>query len=162
VIVLVLVIVLAVGAAMLMLANGLGQFANRTPITEVAVGQCFDGMALPPADNENVGAQLALVIGVVLVECAEPHDAELAARFYWAGGAEAYPGSGAVESYSASECRARFRDYVGVDFDDSALELTYTYPLESQWATAQRSFECIVMGPGGETKLVGSIRDSRR
>jgi hypothetical protein len=155
------VLAVAVAAFVFMLANGFGALGSRTPIGEVAVGECFDGLTAGSTDAEIGGSQLALILGVLVVDCAEPHDAELVGRFDWTGG-DAFPGAAAVERHSEQGCRDLFREYVGTDFELSTLELTYTHPVEAQWNAGVRTFECIALAPAGEDKLVGSVRGSRR
>lgn len=160
--VLVGILVVAIGAFIALFGSGLGTLADRTPVADVAVGECFDGVTAGASETDNAAAQLALVLGVIRVDCAEPHDAELIARFGWSTESTDYPGTTQVEQFSADTCRLRFAEYVGTEFDFSQLEMTYTYPLEPQWAAGNQSFECIALAPIGEDKLTGSVRNSGR
>lgn len=160
--VLVGVLVVAIGAFIALFGSGLGTLADRTPIGQIDVGECFDGVTAGASETDNAAAQLALLLGVVRADCAEPHDAELIARFGWPTETTEYPGTSQVESFSAETCGARFGEYVGTVFDRSRLEMTYTYPLEPQWSAGERTFECIALAPVGEGKLTGSVRNSRR
>lgn len=155
-------LVVAIGAFLVMLASGVGNaLVGRTPIAEVAVGQCFNGMTAAGGGAESTGSQLALILGVLVVDCAEPHDAELIGRFDRTGDG-AYPGEAELARYSEEGCRERFANYVGTDFELSTLELTYTYPVEAQWSAGVRSFECMVVAADHEQRLVGSVRGTRR
>jgi hypothetical protein len=163
VIVLVGVLVLAVIGFIAFIGSGLGDLmANRTPIGDVTVGQCFDGFSAGDADEGSPSFELAILLGVTVVDCAEPHDGELIGRVQWTQAGVEYPGQQALEDHAAEGCHALFGDYVGIGYDASALEMFYTYPLPPQWQAGARSFECIVHAAAGEEKLTGSVRNSGR
>ncbi|HWH37564.1 MAG TPA: septum formation family protein [Candidatus Limnocylindrales bacterium] len=159
VVVVALVVFVGLGLVGGLLAYAMSGLAGRTPIEQVPVGACFDGIG-PTATGGDSSSVLALFFGVSLVDCAEPHDAELVGRFDWSGPTTDFPGEPALASHSESGCRERFREYVGRDFDLSVYELVYTYPPEPQWRSGKRSFECIVHLPAGQ--LEGSVHHSQR
>jgi hypothetical protein len=126
-----------------------------TAVDDVQVGQCFDGGRL--AENR------ALIVGVTIIDCADEHDGELIARFDWQGGETTrdYPGEERMVEFAEAGCRREFRLYVGLDFDLSRLDLTYTYPVQLSWLAGVRSVECLALAPAGQ-KLTESVRGSRR
>jgi hypothetical protein len=137
--------------------------SGYVPLYQVQVGQCFDYDPAPMDDD--------IIPDVRVVDCAEPHDAELIGRFAWQAPAGeddqsslAYPGLDVLAAYAAPGCEQAFREYVGIDYRDSELFLSHGIPLRSSWLDRAhgRNFECIVSSWTGGSKLTGSARDSRR
>ncbi len=120
---------------------------------EVAVGQCFD-MIL---DKDDAGF-LAAAIG----SCDVPHQAELVGRFQLPDPIDApYPGDSSINKASEDRCRSAFGEYVGVDYDDSGLQLTYYTPTELIWVGGDRLVQCIVEGTSANplNKSVKGLRE---
>lgn len=61
-----------------------------------------------------------------------------------------HAGEDPVVEFADAGCRREFVPYVGIDFELSALEMTYSYPLGRTWITGSRSFEFIVHGTAQE------------
>lgn len=74
---------------------------------------------------------------------------------------EEYPGDEAVQALADSRCLGPFRDYVGIDYVDSSLFLTYLLPSVRSWDEGDREIVCIaqVLDASG---MEGSVRDSLR
>ena len=93
------------------------------------------------------------------VPCDDPHDSEVYAVYDLAGSSE-FPGDKRVERTSDNGCRERFRGFVGRDYDDSALQITYWPPTREAWAMDDREVICAVFVSGDQA--TGSLRNSRR
>ena len=145
-------------AALGILGSSLGNFMEGTSLNDVAVGQCFNGGRATGSDETTI------VNSVELVGCAEPHESELIASFVYAGpgSAGSYPSLVDLTAYSESECSARFGQYVGVTFNESAFEMTYVYPLSTGWLVGDRAMQCIAHPPLGQLTMSGSVRGARR
>jgi hypothetical protein len=158
--VVVVLLLLLLGVAVILLAGGLGSLGERTPLTEVAVGQCFDGIQASDFSGDAPQLDLAALLGVTLVDCSMSHQGELIGRVFYGGGT--FPGDQQMEAFAVDSCRDAFQDYVGRSFDLSALEMTYFYPQRASWNQGDRAVECIAHPPPGVGKESGSVRDSRR
>jgi Septum formation len=111
-------------------ARGLGQ-------STALVGSCLDENGEP-------------------VDCASPHDSELYALVDLPDGP--WPGQKEVDAASEQPCLDQFAGYVGVSYDDSALDFGYVTPDEESWGAGDRQVWCIVGDPAGP--LTGSVRGS--
>ena len=131
---------------------------SGTALQDVTVGQCFNGARAQP------GTSSAVVFGVEVVECTAPHTSELAARLNYPGGATgvAYPGVESVRVYAQQECRDGFADYVGVSFEESILDMTFIYPIESNWRSGDYSIQCVIHPQEGQETASESFRNSGR
>lgn len=97
---------------------------------------------------------------IQVLPCADPHAFEVFATSELPEGA--YPGIGEADAQAQEFCRAEFLTFIGVDYDDSALELQYFYPVESEWNDdGGRAVVCLVGNAEGEP-ATGTLRDSRR
>jgi hypothetical protein len=138
------------------LGSGLGTFMEGSSLDEVAVGQCFDGGRAAGIDSVTV------IFNVETKDCAEPHESELIASFQYTGPQIDDYQEAALVSYSETECKVRFGQYVGLSFEASVYGMTYVYPLEGSWGLGDRSIECIGHPPDGQQTMVGSMRGVRR
>jgi hypothetical protein len=145
-----------------MLGSNLGNLGTRTPIEDVGVGQCFNGIKNSDfAGGEQVSP--GMLFGVEVVDCAEEHEGELVARVSWpAGRGNEYPGDEEMATYAFNACSDAFGDYVGVSFESSTYEMTYIYPQQRSWTQGTRSIECLVHPPAGTDRHTGTVRDTRR
>ena len=50
----------------------------------------------------------------------------------------------------------------GVSFDESILDMTFVYPLESNWQSGDYSIQCVVHPQDGQETASESFRNSRR
>jgi len=104
----------------------------------LTIGQCFD-----PISDADTGYLLA----ARLKSCDQPHLKEVVGTPSLADAVDApYPGDSAVKAASEAACDAAFREYVGIDFDESALAMTYYWTDESGWIAGDRSAFCTVDG----------------
>ena len=121
--------------------------AARIPVTEFLAGDCFD-------DPESVEVE-----DVAGLPCDVPHDNEVYAIFDHEGTDQSWPGVDALNEYSYLSCVDRFTDYVGSDYIDSRLEVSFLSPLEAGWIEGDREIVCFVFDLD-LAKLTESMRDS--
>jgi hypothetical protein len=121
--------------------------AQNTDVFTIAVGDCL---------NDTTGT----VSEVPQVDCAVPHDFEVYYDFE-VDGDGAYPGEDAITAEADSGCETAFPDFVGIDYESSALDYSYYYPTEESWTdAADRLISCIITDPDVQTtgSLAGAAR----
>ncbi len=101
------------------------------------------------------------VTGVTRVPCDDAHQMEVFALVPDAGaGGEAYPGPDALKAFADGACAERFADYVGVDYRDSELFLTYLLPSTRGWGEGDTTVTCLVTTTGAT--LTSSVAGTGR
>lgn len=140
---------LAPGLVAAALAVATGVLAACTAVTDVKVGDCYDG-----GDSAEVST-------VTSKACTEAHDAEVFATLTHPDAQGTYPGSVTLQFYADDECVKAFEPYVGVPFGDSDLNISYLTPTEDGWGSGDYVVTCVLTGPNDE-KLTGSMKDARR
>jgi hypothetical protein len=103
---------------------------------DLVVGDCFD----PIADNDDdslLAGQIRACDSRHLMEVVGTPDFEEPLG-------EPYPGIPEIDRRAEEACRLAFREYVGVDFDDSRLAATFYSPPEEFWLAGDRSILCVV------------------
>jgi hypothetical protein len=115
------------------------------------VGDCID-------DDFGNGA----VMKVPLVDCAEPHTAEVYHAERLPDGD--YPGIEPVKEAAVEACLDSFERFAGIDYDDSQhLDFAWYYPTEGSWSTGDREVLCLLMRIDPETgttlPTIGTLRD---
>jgi len=161
--VVVVLAILIVALAAVLIGAGLGNVGQRTPLENVAVGQCFDGIKASDFSGSGPQVSSGMLFGVTVVDCAEPHESELGGRVTWpATRGDAYPGDAAMELFAFNSCTDAFLEYVGLDFQQSLLNMTYIYPQQRSWNEGTRTSECLIHPPAGVDKEAGTARNSNR
>lgn len=152
-IILALLLVVAVAALAILAPGPFGRLFDAirpgtTPVTELAEGQCFDGLGDVTEDG--------FVIAVTVVDCAAPHEAELYATFTHPDAAT-YPGEEAVTSMADQGCVDRFDSFAGISYARSTLEATYLFPTAVSWREGDRVIQCVLHSGDGQP-LTESMR----
>ncbi|GAA3529435.1 septum formation family protein [Aeromicrobium panaciterrae] len=93
---------------------------------------------------------------VEVAPCAKEHSSEIYATFELEDGD--FPGDKQVDELAGQGCYDRFETFVGISYDDSALDMTYLLPLEDSW-DVDRGVACMVMADGATT---GSFKGAKR
>ena len=93
----------------------------------------------------------------VVVDCETRHVHEVFAVFDLPAGP--YPGKRAVAAAAEKGCTIRFRDFVGIRYGRSYLDLGMLYPLGREGWADSRGVTCLVSGPA---KSTGTYQGSRR
>lgn len=136
----------ALAAAAALALSGCAQGASgaeQMPITQVAVGQCF---------NTDAEYRLAFV-----VECAEPHRFEVVKGLELDAGA--WPGDAAIQERVDAECPDAFAAYTGRDVATETEYLSQAFgPTEQSWtAENDHRIVCIAATANGEP-TTGSVK----
>jgi hypothetical protein len=123
-------------------ARGYGVEINpdRTDITDLAVGDCFNGF-------EDVGN------AVTTVDCAEEHDSELFHVVTVPGSVTEFPDVDEEHLWLEHEdaCLGRvFEDYIGASHESSGWDVYTFRPTERAWAEGDRTVQCVVYSLDGQ------------
>lgn len=111
---------------------------------ELRVGDCF----VPPEDVESELSE------VRAVPCEEPHRHEVYAMVQWTDG-DLRPDDERLGTFADNECLDEFEPYVGRDYFDSSLVLTYLLPSIRSWnEVADRSIVCVARSGSELTRSV--------
>lgn len=124
-------------------------------VDELRVGDCISDDR-PPDRTEGP----ASVMLVHAVPCSEPHHNEVFARTAFPASLTRYPEDDDISKHAGQACMPHFRDYVGIDFADSELNLGFIYPDERGFLAGKRYIVCYVAGSGGST--TGSLKGAER
>jgi hypothetical protein len=125
---------------------------DNTDVFTIKVGDCL-----------NDGGVEGEVSEVPTVDCAEPHDSEAYASIMMDDGD--FPGDQAVEDQAVADCTTEFNSFVGVDYQDSALDFAYYYPTEESWANGDREILCLIVdvdADGNPIQSTGSLENAGR
>lgn len=122
----------------------------------IKVGDCM----APEGEMDSLtteGAEETEVESVSAVPCSEPHDSEAYHIFDMTE--EDYPGTTAVTEAADVGCEAAFEAYVGVDYYDSTLGISYLYPSADTWSVGDREIVCVIFSMDSEL-LTGTAKGS--
>ncbi|OWY63040.1 hypothetical protein B7486_55230 [cyanobacterium TDX16] len=112
--------------------------AEDISVSELEVGTCFDDPAFAAEGT-------ATVSETTEVQCFDPHDAEVYAIVrYTQDEQDPYPGEDAAQEYADDQCFDRFEDFVGVPYEESALDIATLWPTEDSWDDGDREATCAV------------------
>ena len=130
-------------AAVVVLVTG----GSQVILEDLAVGDCFDETPIGEIQS------------VPLVPCEEPHDLEVYAIVVLGTATEPFPGQAAVDEEGAFACLDRFEAFIGISYQQSALDISFITPSPESWEIGDRTVICSVYRLDGQ-KLVGTARDS--
>lgn len=111
--------------------------------TDLRVGDCVNDLK----DSNNL-------LSLPAVPCANPHEGEVFAVFDLPEGP--YPGAASVDDQVNVSCSERLPSYSQGAFEDPAIGLFVSYPLEVNWRLGDREVVCIATSLSGRT--TGSLR----
>jgi hypothetical protein len=121
--------------------------AEEQTVFAVEKGDC---LASEPSGGE--------VSEVPTVGCEEPHTSE---AFHVATiDAEELPSSAEIEQLVEEECVAEFESFVGMPYEQSALEVIWLEPTQESWEQGDRELVCLVTDPAAQT--TGSLEGANR
>ena len=121
--------------------------AEDETVFALAVGDC---LASDPSGEE--------VSEVPTIDCAQPHDSEV---FHTATiDGDELPSAAEIEVVVQEECLAAFEGFVGMAYEESALEVTWLEPTPESWDQGDRELVCMVVDPAGQT--TGSLQGASR
>lgn len=113
-------------------ASGEITAGSDADVFSLQVGDCLDMSAVAAAES---------VDSMPTVPCDEEHDAELFHEITLEG--ESFPTD--VTDQADQGCTAAFADFIGLDYMESALELSYLHPTSDSWDQGDRTIQCIVI-----------------
>lgn len=121
--------------------------SSDASVFSLRVGDCLSDTA----DEE--------VTSVPTVPCAEPHDNEAYATTQLPDGD--YPGEDAVATAGDTYCYEQFPTFVGMAYEESALEYSTMLPTQVSWEQGDdREVLCLVYSPEGQT--TGTLKGAAR
>ncbi|MEE8601052.1 septum formation family protein [Euzebya tangerina] len=130
--------------------------AACTPsVVEFTIGECVN---LPDGEE---------ITDYDTVDCAEPHDAEVFALPQMPDGEDAPFNQTAVSEFASQRCQGdEFANYVGTDYESSAIWASSLTPSQDSWDNANdREIVCLLVGEpledgSGFAQLTGSKQNS--
>jgi hypothetical protein len=144
---------MAIGAATVALAGCslLGQVGGGTGTDDGGTGEGTDtdAFSIKVGDCLNDASVAEEVTSVPVIECSEAHDSEAYASIIMPDGD--FPGDDAVTTAAEDGCLAEFEGYVGIPYEESALEISYYFPTEASWGNGDREILCTVYDPNGQS-----------
>jgi Septum formation len=146
---LILGVIALVGVAVGVLAVVTHGFRPKTVVTVTYRPPAVFG--LRPGQCVNSGSD---ALTVVVVSCAQPHDAEVFAAFTLP--AAAWPGASAVGADASNGCESRLDSYIDPQLAAAGLTQDYVYPNQAAWQAGERTVVCEVRAESGQ--LTGSVR----
>lgn len=121
---------------------------------DVGVFRLREGDCIAEAADDDV------IDSLPVVPCSEPHQLEIYHVFDLPDGD--YPGDAEVRDLSAQGCLGAFRSFVGVDFSESAYDVTPLRPTAESWEQIDdREVLCALFEVGGGLRT-GSAEGSAR
>jgi len=121
-------------------------FGNSTSAFNMKVGQCIQ---IPDGDR---------VSSFETAECTAEHDGEVYHTLQLTD--STLPSDSEMEDKATSACSDAFEDYVGTPYEESALEIYWTYPTSQTWSRGDREIVCIAT-PTDSSKLTQSVKGSK-
>lgn len=128
---------------------------NEVSAFELGIGDCFDV-------TERAGDDGAVVETVTLVDCDEPHRAEVfAIETIEAADTDPFPGVEERDATAMGLCEPGFEEFVGIPAVESELALVWLAPTEESWDDGDREVTCAVSATGDE-RLEESVAGAAR
>jgi Septum formation len=114
-------------------------------VFDVSVGDCM-------TDQASAGE----VSDVPVVPCEQPHASEVFHTYEVPG--DTFPGD--FTQITTEQCMPAFQQFVGMAYEQSALEVTTLEPTSQTWAEGDRELVCIIVDPAGN--VTGSLQGANR
>lgn len=127
--------------------------SSDADVFSLKVGDCFN-----QETSEETSEETTEVSSVPTVPCAEPHDNEAYAASDMPDGD--FPGDQAVSDAADTFCYDEFEKFVGMNYDESELDLRSLFPTDVSWAEGDQEILCFVFSPDGPVTgtLAGAAR----
>ncbi|KRF27111.1 hypothetical protein ASG91_11430 [Phycicoccus sp. Soil802] len=100
-------------------------------------------------------------INVTVVDCRAEHQAEVMGRAALSG-PKKWPGDEAMDTMALQKCREAFEPYIGLSFDESALDMDYFTADREGWQVGDRTVVCLVFDPnddGASNRALRGVRE---
>ncbi len=95
---------------------------------------------------------------LTVIPCEEEHDQEVFAVFEVPDGD--FPGGEAFQTQVETDCVGEFMTFVGMDYNESVLDIQWLEPTEESWAQGDRELVCTVYDPAGP--VTGTLEGANR
>jgi len=122
---------------------------TEVDVYDLEVGDCL--ATSPPEEEE-------LISSLDTVPCSEPHGEEIFAAVTLPDGD--FPGTDAIYAQGDKLCIAEFDGFVGLPYEESALDFWLITPSEQSWPEGDRVVLCTIYDPAGEVS--GTLRGVER
>lgn len=125
-------------------------------VFDITVGTCI-------ANQEDLGTGTE-VMDVPIVPCTQPHAYEVFYEYNVAD-ASTYPGETVISDEAEKQCTGpEFTNFIGHDWNNTALGVTWFYPTMQSWGTGDRVVSCMVYEEGADTgnPTTGSLAGSMK
>ncbi|MCP1412544.1 septum formation family protein [Paenarthrobacter sp. A20] len=99
------------------------------------------------------------VVDVTIIPCDQSHDLEAFALTNI--DASTFPGDTEVGTQAEEYCGAQFATFVGLPFEESALEVTFLHPTSDSWKNGDREIVCLIGGSAGSA-TTGSLKGAAK
>lgn len=124
-----------------------GAEGETQDVFDVGLGDCIS--------NFNAEEQIS---ELTVIPCEQEHDQEVFAVFEVPDGD--FPGSETFQTQVESDCVGEFETFVGMAYNESALEIQWLEPTEESWAQGDRELVCTVLDPSGPVS--GTLEGANR
>jgi hypothetical protein len=121
-------------------------------VFKVKIGDCIS----EPRASE---ARTTELRNVTIIPCDQDHDWETFAATM--ATESTYPGSDVMESRAEDFCFVEFATFVGMDYQESVLDVFLFYPSSETWRGGDREIMCLVGEPQGST-TIGTLKSAAR
>ena len=122
---------------------------SNIDIFSLKVGDCMPGDAMSGSEQTDAD----------VVPCSEPHGYEVYHEFELADGE--FPGAEAIQAEVEAQCLPAFDSFIGLTFEESALDITWYEPTEDSWTEADdRLVQCLVYDAAGDVE--GTLKGAAR
>lgn len=121
---------------------------DNADVFSLRVGDCVD------TDSSMSGE----ISSLPAIPCDQSHTDEVYFSYMIDG--EEFPGEDAIIAEAEQKCVPAFETFVGIGYQDSALEYWPMYPSEGSWSDGDREVLCLAYDPSAAT--VGSLAGAAR
>ena len=111
--------------------------AGDAGVFDITVGDCL------PDPNAATGE----VQEVPVVPCSEPHGSEVYLSHIIDG--DELPDATEMEAIVNEQCIGNFESFIGLPYEQSALQVTWLEPTAGSWEAGDRELLCIASDPAG-------------
>lgn len=122
--------------------------AGEADVFSIQVGDCLTDESSMTGEVEQVP----------VVPCSEPHASEVYLSHMIES--DELPDQAAMEDIVTEQCLGAFDSFVGMPYEESALEVTWLEPTSASWDNGDRELLCIVVDPAGD--VTGSLEGAAR
>jgi hypothetical protein len=133
---------------------------ETTTTTEAADpdGETQDVFALGVGDCAADSSLEGEVQEVTIIDCGQPHATEVFHSYLIPD--EALPDDTGIQTIVEEQCLPAFQSFVGLDYYDSVLEVTFLSPTAESWDAGDRELLCLIVDPAGD--VTGSLAGANR